>query len=430
MLSPLLLLKVAFRNTYMPNDVKNFSNEYGNLDYLAGFIEIPNWRKKTGKQEELSFVDGSKQTRLLVEKQTWGNLGKKFVGWQDNVSTIKKVRNIFLAIFFFVPINLATVLIRTPINIIRLFTEFLPAVVMIATHHKLKNILEFKIKMPELPPGAALGLGSLNQRDIAKLKRRSPGTIALGVLLGIIHAVALLIVLASRSMTNPVRAFMGAWHTGYMHSLIKNKYLRIFVGAALAITTLAFTIIGFTLLAGIPAIQAGAAALLHYAASVLPQVMAVLSGVGLFAAKVVSALLWFAPAAGQFLAAGVAAMPELLGIAGLAALLMPTLGNVLSPKIVSFQENWYAPSEKKSNNWRSLVESEDARETPSSYREMHRGGVSLTSSRPSEELPAAKPVALSLAPVDVDTEGLDEAALSEDNAVTPRRRSLSASSSE
>ena len=413
LMNPLLLLKVAFRNTYLPNDTKNYSSEYSYLDYIASFIEIPNWRKKSGKKtEDIYYGDGLEQKQPLLKKQTWGNLGKKFVGWQDNVSTAKKVRNVFLAIFFFVPINLATVLIRTPINIVRLFTEFLPNFILAATWTKL--------------------------REIGSAKKRSLGMAALAFLLGLIHVQAFFIGLASRSMTNPARAFMGAWQYGYGNPMIKNRYLRIFIGSYLAMTSLAFTIMGYTLLAGIPAIQAGAAALLHYAASVMPQVMAVLSGIGVITAKVATALLGSFPAAVQFIATSVAAMPELLGIAGLAALLMPTLGSLLSPVIVRFQENWYAVSEKKSNGWRSLIESEEVRETPagfnpskafssSSYGQVHRSGVNLISSRPSDELPTAKPVALSPVPEDVNTEVLDEVTLGKENAVAPRRLSLSAS---
>jgi hypothetical protein len=411
-ISPITLIKGVFNNTYRQNDEKNSFAGDAHLNRFAAFIEIPNWRKVA-----LLLTDDSNKTQPLLMPQTWGNLGKKFVGWQDNVRTIKKVRNIFLAVFFFVPINLATVLIRTPINIVRLFTEFLPALVWTAAAFKLRAIL--------------------------MAEEKTPGAIALGIFLGIIYAAGYLIALASRSITNPVNALMGAWMHGSKHALIKNKYLRVFIGASLAITSLAFTIIGFTLLAGIPAIQAGVAALLHYVASVLPQVMAALSGIGMFAAKAVSTLLWFAPAVGQFLAAGVAAMPELLGIAGLAALLMPTLGNLLSPMIVRFQKNWHAPQMKQSNDLSKFMmmgvdsETEPALRSlpaylPSSYTKVHRGGVNLTSFRPIDELPVAKPVASSLAPVDVGSNDEPEVSLSEAeaNATTPRRRSLSASSSE
>ena len=89
-----------------------------NLNRLAAFGEIPNWRKPRKKPT----------SHRIYRRQTLDNLGKKSVGWQDRATLPKKIRNVFLGIFFLAPSTLIYTLFRTPINIIRLFTNFAIAI--------------------------------------------------------------------------------------------------------------------------------------------------------------------------------------------------------------------------------------------------------------------------------------------------------------
>jgi hypothetical protein len=366
------IIKLVFHNVYLQNDgQKLFLNtEDSHLNRFAAFIEIPNWREKTGETETVTLFNKKTAERALLKSQTWRNLGKKFIGWQDNVGLAKKILNVFLAVFFFVPINLATVLIRTPINIIRLFTEFLPMLAFTATFAKLY--------------------------DIKNEKNKSFGTIAWAIALGLVNVVTYLLALASHSFTNPLSNFVNAWNYGRHQPLITHPVLQVLLGATLAAISLSFTFIGYTLFASIPLIQTAAAAFLHAAALAVPQVIAALSGVGVIAAKAVSTLLWFMPVAGQFLTSAAAATPALLGVAALTALIMPTLGNLLDPIIERFKENWYSPTISKTRVYNPF--SDDAHELsprPSSYAKMHRSGLKMSSGesdhQPATTLAVASP---------------------------------------
>jgi hypothetical protein len=290
-------------------------NEDSHLGRLAALLDIPNWRASYG-----------------YGKQSWGNLGKKFVGWQDNVSVAKKVRNVFLAIFFFVPINLITVIVRTPINILRLVTEFLPTLLSNAIRAKLRG-------------------------DAWQEKENGVGKTLLTIALRFVQALAFLLILASRSITNPVRAIKMAWATGVRHPEFA-RYLplwaKIVLGVFLSVLSLSFTLIGYTLLAGIPAIQAGSAAVANFIFGNVTQLMPIvssllsaLSAYGMAVGTTVSGMLAFIPAASQFVAASAAAMPALLGIAGLAAILIPTVGSAITGLVETIKASWYKSSVAK-----------------------------------------------------------------------------------
>lgn len=111
-------VRIVFATVYTPNDltIANSKDEYlRNRDYLlhpstmiTSFLGLPNY--KLNKR---------------LHKQTAVNIFYNFIGWKSDVSTGKKVVNILKAIPT-AAFNLLSIGSKLAVNILALFTEFLP----------------------------------------------------------------------------------------------------------------------------------------------------------------------------------------------------------------------------------------------------------------------------------------------------------------
>ena len=292
------------------------------LQWLAVFIAIPNWTNKD--------ITGTYQ------KQTGFNLFKKFFGWRDqkDQSVGKIIGRILLGVFILAPINLLTVLVQTPISIVKLFTEFLPKLIT--------TLIENKIK-------------SLEERVKNKKWRRHKLDYAAIIGLSLIAQPFYLLHFISRSFTTPIKGFKRALDSGKHFGASIGKFfgirhpnkIKMFFGVVFAVLSITSTIATWAFALPFALQYAGAFALNYLSQQgialsanvVFTAIHIGLSAVG----NVVATVLSQAPFMGQFIATLAATVPELIGLSAIAGLLTSTIGVPASNAVEAFKKFWYRP---------------------------------------------------------------------------------------
>jgi hypothetical protein len=299
------------------------------LQWLAVFTGFPNWT--------------SKDALGNYHEQTWLNLLKKLIGWQDrkNPSVGRIIGNLVLGILILAPINILTVLIQTPISIVRVFTEFLPRLITTHIERKIKS-LEEKVK------------GKKWHRH----KAEYAGIISLALLAIPFH----LLHFISRSFFTPIKSCKRSIDSGKRFGARLAKRLGIRESDKIA---KAFAVI-FAILSITSTVATWALAIPFMLQYIAPSVASFFAQYGMTASantfftgikiglsaigQGVSFVLSQAPWFGQFVAALAATSPELIGISALAGFLTSTIGVPASNAVETFKHYWYSPPKEEAVN--------------------------------------------------------------------------------
>lgn len=134
------------------SDQENPGYLYDSRTIVTSILGLPN-RKLNGRKEF-----------------TWSDIGLNFIGWERNVSTPKKIFNVFFGVFP-LPIVLTYNVVKTAVTLVRnavaIFTEFLPKFLSNLTQSAIRNLANQDVN-PDW-----------NDSLTSSKKQSSPGLIAL-----------------------------------------------------------------------------------------------------------------------------------------------------------------------------------------------------------------------------------------------------------
>lgn len=220
--------------------------------YLQDGVEIGDIIEKKEKSESdwrsrLFGFFGLPNRRNGGWKQSFSNLAKNFIGYQDNVVGAKKIINL-ITMPFTVLINIAIIPFRLAINIAKIFTEFLPGLLdklVASAYEYLDSLLKKTKKLPrrEYPEIEAV--------KPEKLPYGQRVVIGIGLgLLTITRAVTSQIHFVGRSITSPINAIKANWYsiTKWMQEKTNSKMLARLVAGLVVACGMALTITAYSIL--------------------------------------------------------------------------------------------------------------------------------------------------------------------------------------
>lgn len=117
---------------------------YGTLNGRAVSLYTDEYKYLRDPRTIITSILGLPNRKLNGrEKFTWSDIGLNFIGWERNVSTPKKIFNVFFGIFP-LPIVLAYNVLKTAVTLVRnavaIFTEFLPTFLSNLTQSAIDNL--------------------------------------------------------------------------------------------------------------------------------------------------------------------------------------------------------------------------------------------------------------------------------------------------
>jgi len=304
----------------------SFSFRKRPLTLITSFLGLPN-----------RLLKGTDQSFL--------NLVKNFVGWRPDTSIFK----LFLFALIVTPINLLTTPLKFALNITKLVTEVLPAILHLLVVYSGVSNLGKRLQ--------AYGKNLAN-RQITAETSFSYAKFALGYYLeklGALLKVAVilptyLLYFIGRNLTSPIDSIRDTWYldTPKDGRLNRPARTREYVLTALHV---AFIFMLYSIALPLT-VKLLATNVLPYISSHLPPVLlAAFNNLGTFFAPILSKIgvvtLELSRGASLFLVdklgltAIAAAMPEIAGLGAVAAFGLISVGNVINEKINDFRNEWW-----------------------------------------------------------------------------------------
>jgi hypothetical protein len=344
------LVTRTFFQVWLP-DHRHIPKNYW-LHWLAVFIATPN---RTNKNPLGRY-----------QPQTFLNLVKKFFGWQDQIklTTPRIIRNVLIGGFILAPINLLTILIQTPISIVKIFTEFLPRL--------MTNFIERQISILESKKSEPKSIKeTLSDLTHLKPKKEKPAISGLkqAAIIGLTVAAIpfYLLHFISRSFTTPVKSFKAAYAFGkrtarndsfaLSASLKKKGYkalskffkrnarkLGVAFGVFMTLVSIISTSVTWAFALPYLLQSAGAFVANYITYQGMNSVSTLLYGIKLSLSVIGNALasvISYIPFIGQFIAATSATFPDLIGLCAVAGLVTSTIGVAASNAVENFKKYWY-----------------------------------------------------------------------------------------
>lgn len=309
--------KRVFDVIYPPTGIRS---ELNKVDNDGGFPVI-DWLTRL-----TSFIGFPNRFYDQHAPQSFSNLLKNFIGYQDNVSVGKKIVNVIV-----IPITTVLNLINLPfkflLNIVKIFTEFLPLWVAIAQKDLRKE---------------------LSTRVSDNFSLRDVGLLTLMGLTVLVERISRLILFVGRAITSPINNILDAADDYQRTQTIAGTILNLFkMGLSVTFTFLAYTLL-FPLM-----VKPLMGMVTQFLATHLPSgVVSAIKMAGEFfsaagkhfftpAASFIAEILSFNSANLFAFTAGL--NQALVGFFGLVGVVVPFLGPIINFAIKELDNWWHAP---------------------------------------------------------------------------------------
>ncbi|STX29576.1 Uncharacterised protein [Legionella beliardensis] len=255
--------------------------------------------------------------------QSWSNIAKNFIGWQDNKTTGRMAYNI-AKMPLVVPWNLTMAVLKTALNIVKLGTEFLPRAIADSCS-KGRRYASDKLKGKNLSTGAKVGYGALY------------GLAILG------QIVSECVYFAGQALTSPIKGVRSAWKLGekIAGKGIGGKLL----GGVLATLSIAVTVTAYAFLWPLAVKTLGPVILSKMPTVISHAINVVVNAISPLMSTVGNYLM---PIFGKaFSAMGMTVAPAAVGAAAVAGAALTTVGTTISRFVFDPLKNWWNKSARE-----------------------------------------------------------------------------------
>lgn len=282
-----------------------------------------------------------------LNEQSIGNIAKNMIGWEDNVSLIRKLFNI-LKIIPTTAWHLCVSVIRFTTNLAKLVTEFFPGLVALYTKFAAYRIYEI---IPEIAPQA-----SITSYGWHHVKRITLWSIYL--FLESLHYAADIAFIIGRAVTSPHKSVRIGWRRGL--EMAGDNWLGWLIGGVLATASIAITVLMYALILPIAEKYALALIVPHLPAVAMIAINHTVAFTFPLLSKIGSTI--FMPIVKPvFNALNITVSPAIVTMSAFAGVAITTVGTVTSKLIDDFKNWWFncakrevqAPAVHHADNYQS-----------------------------------------------------------------------------
>ena len=306
-----------------------FHQAYKGTYPIAGRLNYKNIKLLTEKERDDYTSNQNDPITLITSfmglpnqcfeaKQSWSNIGKNLIGWQDNKTDGRILFNI-LKMPVTLPVNLLVAFFKTGINCLRIVTEFAPGLL-------LRSIGTLQSKLWDI------------QWD-----EKNKCTYEYNPILSALSKIFRLFLLVGQALTSPIDGIRSSWEWGkYMGG---EGWGGTLLGGTLALISMSLTITAYSILLPLAIQTLGPLLLSKMPAFIIQGATTVVNALSPAMAVVGNFIM---PVFGKLLAlVGVTTYPgAAVGAAMVGATSLTTIGPVVTKGLDEFS-NWWAKGAKK-----------------------------------------------------------------------------------
>lgn len=269
-----------------------------------------------------------------INEQSIGNIAKNIIGWEDNVSLIRKIFNT-VKIIPTTAWNLCVSIIRFTTNMAKLVTEFIPGFIAIYAKFAAYNIYQAIPGSAAQKPASSYLWHQIKRVAFWSLYLSLEGT----------HYAADLALIIGRAITSPHKSVRVGWRRGL--ETAGDNWMGWLIGGALATASIAITVLMYALILPIAEKYAIALIVPHLPAAA----MLVINHTIAFTFPVLSkigATIFMPIVKPVFHALDITVSPAIVTMSAFAGIAITTIGTVTSKLIDDFKNWWFNCGKQKS----------------------------------------------------------------------------------